>query len=50
MGAASTDSTVTKTVWQYSKPLPEETMVFLRGIATDCCRVRNYVTGNMQGI
>ena len=32
MGAISTDNTVTKTIWQYSKPLPEETMAFLKGI------------------
>lgn len=50
MGVISTDSTVTKTVWQYSKPLPEETMVFLRGIATDCCIVRNYVYGKYSGV
>lgn len=46
----STDRTVTKTVWQYSKPLPEDTMSFLRGIAADCCRVRNYVYGKYAGI
>ncbi len=45
-----TDSTITKTVWQYSKPLPEETMAFLRGIAADCCKVRNYVYGRYSGI
>lgn len=46
----STDSTVTKTVWQYSEPLPEETMVFLRGIAADYCKVKNYVYGRYAGI
>ena len=50
MGAASTENTVTKTVWQYSKPLPEETMTFLKGIAADCCKVRNYVYGKYAGI
>ncbi len=50
MGAASTENTVTKTVWQYSKPLPEETMTFLKGIAVDCCKVRNYVYGKYAGI
>ena len=50
MGAASTENTVTKTVWQYSIPLPEETMTFLKGIAADCCKVRNYVYGKYAGI
>lgn len=50
MGAASAENTVTKTVWQYSKPLSEETMTFLRGIAVDCCKVRNYVYGKYAGI
>ena len=27
------DSTITKTVWQFSEPLPEETMAFLKGVA-----------------
>lgn len=46
----STDSTVTKTVWQYSETLPEETMAFLRGIAADYCKVKNYVYGRYSGI
>ncbi len=50
MGAASADSTVTKTVWQYSQPLPEETMTFLRGIAADYCKVKNHVYRNYSGI
>lgn len=50
MGTASADSTVTKIVWQYSEPLPEETMEFLRGVAADCCRVRNYVYGRYAGV
>ena len=50
MGAASTENTVTKTVWQYSEPLPEETMTFLKGIAVDCCKVRNCVYGKYSGI
>lgn len=50
MGTASTDSTVTKTIWQYSMPLPEETMVFLRGIAADCCKVKNYVYRKYSGV
>lgn len=50
MGAVSADSTVTKIVWQYSKQLPDETMTFLRGIGTDCCKVRNYVYGKYAGV
>ncbi len=46
----SEDSVVTKIVWQYSRQLPEETMAFLRGIATDCCKVKNYVYGKYAGI
>lgn len=46
----STDNTVTKTVWQYSEPLPEETMAFLRGIAADYCKVKNFVYGRYSGI
>lgn len=47
---ASANKTITKTVWQYSEPLPEETMEFLRGIAEDYCKVRNYVYGKYSGI
>lgn len=39
----STGGTVTRTIWQYSDPLPEETMAFLRGIAADYCKVKNDV-------
>ena len=46
----STNDTVTKTVWQYSEPLPEETMAFLKGIAADYCKVKNYVYGRYSGI
>lgn len=46
----STDNTVTKTIWQYSEPLPEETMAFLRSIAADYCKVKNYVYGRYSGI
>ena len=46
----STGSTITKTVWQYSEPLPDETMAFLRGIADDCCKVKNYVYGKYSGV
>ncbi len=44
------DSTVTRTVRQYSEPLPEETMAFLRGIAADYGKVKNYVYGRYSGI
>ena len=44
------DSTMTKIVWQYSEPLPEETMTFLRGIAEDCCKVKNYVYERYSGV
>ena len=46
----STGSIITKTVWQYSEPLPDETMEFLRGIAVDCCKVKNYVYGKYSGV
>lgn len=42
--------TVTKTVWQYSEALPEETMEFLRGIARDYNRVKDCVYGRYSGI
>lgn len=50
MGTAPADSTVIKTVWQYSEPLPDETMTFLKGIAIDCCKVKNYVYGKYSGV
>ena len=46
----STDTNVTKTVWQYSEKLPEETMAFLKSIAVDYCKVKNYVYGRYSGI
>ncbi|MDE7204412.1 MAG: transposase [Lachnospiraceae bacterium] len=46
----SADSTVTKTIWQYSEPLPEETMTFLKGIAADYCKVKNYVYRKYSGV
>lgn len=42
--------TLTKTVWQYSEPLSEETMAFLRGIASDYNKVKNYVYKRYAGI
>lgn len=43
-------STVTKTLWQYSETLPGETMEFLNGVASDYCKVRNYVYGKYSGV
>ena len=42
--------TITKTVWQYSEPLSEETMDFLRGIAQDYSKVKNYIYKRYSGI
>lgn len=44
------DSTITKTIWQYSKPLPQETMEFLKGIALDYSKVKNYTYKRYSGI
>lgn len=46
----SSDSSITKTIWQYSEPLPQETMEFLRGIASDYSKVKNYVYGKYSGV
>lgn len=46
----SSDNSITKTIWQYSEPLPQETMEFLRGIALDYSKVKNYVYGKYSGI
>lgn len=46
----STNKTIIKTIWQHSEPLPEETMEFLRGIAVDCCTVKNDVYKKYSGI
>lgn len=43
-------STITKTVWQYSEPLSEDTMEFLRGIAEDYCKVKNNVYRRYFGV
>ena len=37
------EEVITKTVWQYSEPLPQETLEFLQGIAEDYGKVKNYV-------
>lgn len=44
------DSTIIKTVWQYSEPLPHETMEFLKGIAADYSKVKNYTYKRYSGI
>lgn len=41
---------ITKTATLYSAPLPDETMQFLRGLARDYCKVKNYVFGRYSGI
>lgn len=43
-------STVTKTLVQYSAPLPEATVTFLEGIAEDYGKVKNYVYQRYSGI
>ncbi len=46
----SAGDTVTKTVWQYSETLPEETMDFLKKIASDYRKVKNCVYERYSGI
>lgn len=41
---------ITKTVWQYTENLPEDTMEFLRGIATDYAKVKASVYERYSGI
>lgn len=48
--ADKTKGTITKTVWQYSKTLPDEMMQELRSIASDYCRVKNEVYRRYSGI
>lgn len=48
--AVPLENTVTKTLWQYSELLPNETMEFLKGIAADYCKVKNYVFKKYSGI
>ncbi len=42
--------TVTRTALQYSRPLPEETLDVLRGIARDYCKVKNCVYRRYSGV
>lgn len=46
----STGGTMTKTIWQYSDRLPDETMEFLKGIAIDYSKVKNEVYFRYAGI
>ncbi len=46
----SVSNTITKTVWQYSKTLPEDTMGFLKGIASDYSKIKNYTYKRYSGI
>lgn len=46
----SSKNTITKTVWQYSEPLSEEKMEFLKGIALDYSKVKKYVYNRYSGI
>lgn len=46
----SMSRTMTKVIWQYSEPLPPETMEFLKGIALDYCKVKNYIYQRYSGI
>lgn len=45
-----TGGTITKTIWQYSEPLPEETIEFLKGIALDYCKVKNHIYQRYSGV
>ena len=42
--------TITKTVWQYTNPLPIDTLEFLRGIAADYAKVKAYVYGRYSSV
>lgn len=41
---------ITKTIWQHTEPLPEETMEFLKGIAGDYAKVKASVYERYSGI
>ena len=41
---------LTKITWQYTEPLPEETMDFLKGIAGDYAKVKINVYERYSGI
>ncbi len=44
------DKINTKTVWQHTESLPEETMEFLKGIAVDYAKVKANVYERYSGI
>jgi len=46
----STQSILTKTIWQYSEPLPADTMQFLKEIALDYSKVKNYTYKRYSGV
>lgn len=46
----SASNTITKTVWQYSETLPKDTMEFLKGIALDYSKIKNYTYKRYSGI
>ena len=50
IGAQKTAETITKVARQYSQPLPQETLAFLRGIAEDYSKVKNYVYSRYSGV
>ena len=44
------ESKIIKTICQYSKPLPQETIIFLQGIAKDYSKVKKYVYNRYSGV
>lgn len=46
----SASGTVTKTVWQYSEPLSHDTIEFLKDIASDYIKVKDYTYKRYSGI
>lgn len=48
--AGKKGNTLTKTVWQYTEVLPEDTMDFLRGLAEGYGKIKNYTYKRYSGI
>lgn len=44
------ENVITKTVWQHTEPLTEETMEFLKGIAADYARVKDCTYKRYSGV
>ena len=44
------ENKIIKTICQYSKPLPQETIIFLQGLAKDYSKVKNYVYNRYSGV